>query len=301
MNESVCVLLLGGTGKRMFPVSLSVNKHFFPLAGRFVAYHSFSIGLYAGLREFILVVNQDDEPVWRKIWGDGSHLGLKISYVIQQAPRGIVDGLSAVISQRKGLLDRRNILLVLGDNLLVGGQIIESLTNLARSPNSIGVSRIFKYFCRDVSRYGSITESDHGEVTISEKSSQGPGWAIPGIYFISHSHLKVVSKVGLSDRNELEITSLLTQISESEGEKLEVIELSKATFWADVGTWSDFYEAEQFLCTLENQSGRSFNLPEEICYRYGYITKEKFIDIVTGMPHGDYRQSLEELLESHEY
>jgi glucose-1-phosphate thymidylyltransferase len=285
------VILAGGSGTRLYPVTLAINKHLLPIYNKPMIYYPLSLVMLLGLRDILFVTNPQDETVFRQIFGDGSHLGLKIQYQVQEKPRGLAEGL--ILAEE--FLSGDTVCYLLGDNIFFGHDLVSLMAQAKKEIEREGGAYVFGYSVRDPERFGIVTFDEEGRVvSLEEKPSQPKSnYAVVGMYFYDHQAVEIAKKVSPSSRGELEITSVNKEYLRRG--KLKVKLLGRGFAWFDAGTHDSFLEAGEFVATIEKRTGLMIGCIEEIAYRNGWITREQLLKLAAPLRKTDYGRYLEEL------
>ncbi len=267
MAVSKGILLAGGTGSRMFPVTRSVNKHLLPVYNKPMIYYPLSILLMAGIRNILLICREEDVVQFKRILKDGSHLGIKIEYAVQNEARGIADAL--IIGEE--FIDGENVCLVLGDNILYANDFQEIITRAASLEEG---ALLFGYCVKDPERYGIVEFDAQGRVTDLVEKPKDPKshYAVPGLYFYDANASRIAKGLRPSARGELEITDLNREYLKQG--KLKVEKLGRGVAWLDAGTFDSLMEASHFIQAIEHRQGFMIGCVEEIAWRKGFISRE---------------------------
>ncbi|MBD0780024.1 glucose-1-phosphate thymidylyltransferase RfbA [Maribacter sp. ANRC-HE7] len=265
------IILAGGSGTRLFPITISISKQLLPVYDKPMIYYPLSVLMIAGIREILIITTPHDQEAFKNLLGDGSQVGCKFEYAVQPEPNGLAE---AFIIGEKFIGDDR-VALVLGDNIFYG----HGLGRLLRSKTNIDGASIFAYPVNDPERYG-VVEFDKEQKVISiEEKPQEPKstYAIPGLYFYDNKVVEYAKKVKPSARGEKEITSL-NQMYLDNGE-LEVGIMERGMAWLDTGTVDAMDDASEFVRVMEKRTGNKIACIEEIAYLHGYIDKKQAIKI----------------------
>ena len=264
------VILAGGSGTRLYPATIAINKHFIPVYNKPMIYYPLSILMLAGIREILLVVNPQDRGAFECLLGDGEKLGLKLTYRIQEAPRGLAHGLSLAEDFAAG----EAVCLILGDNIFFGHGLPELLREAKEGVEKEGGAFLFAYYVPDPERYGVVEFDAEGRVVSLEEKPASPrsNWAVVGLYFYDPKVFDYVKEIEPSDRGELEITSVNQKYLEAG--RLRVKLFGRGFAWFDAGTHDSFLEAGEFVATIEKRTGLMIGCPEEIAYRQGWIDRK---------------------------
>ena len=264
MNTRKGILLAGGTGSRLHPITLSISKQLLPIYDKPMIYYSLSVLMLAGLREIAIITTPQDQEQFKRLLGDGSQWGLSLTYVTQSSP----DGLAQAYTLCEAFLDGAPSAMVLGDNIFFGHGLPESLSRAAERGQG---GTVFGYRVVDPERYGVLDFGADGQVRkIIEKPSQPPSpYAVTGLYFLDGTAPQRAARLTPSARGELEITSLLQSYLDEEALHVELI--GRGYAWLDTGTHGSLLDASNFVRTLSERQGQQVGCPEEIAWRKGWI------------------------------
>lgn len=282
------VILAGGSGTRLFPITKAVCKQLLPVYDKPMIYYPLSTLMLAGIKEILIITTPQDKSLFEKLLGDGHNWGIQIQYAIQDTPRGLAD---AFILGEK-FIDQKPCCLILGDNIFYSEGLIE---NLKRCTQIKKGAKVFAYFVKDPENYGVVSFDSNKKVTSIEEKPQSPksNYAIPGLYFYDSKVCKYAQAVKPSPRGEIEITDINRMYLEN-GE-LEVEVLGRGTAWLDTGTHESLLQAGNFIQVVEARQGLKIGCPEEIAYRKGFITKDqlnKLAENLTKTEYGKYLQRI---------
>ncbi len=282
------LILAGGSGTRLYPVTMAVNKHFLPIYNKPMIYYSLSLVFLAKIREIIIVVNPEDEKNFKQLLGCGEELGVNIEYKVQYEPKGLADGVKLC----EDLIKEQPILMVLGDNVLFGHGLTELLTETKREIEKEGGSFIFGYYVKDPSRFGIIEFDKNGRVLSVEEKPNNPKshYAAIGVYFFDEKVVDFAKKIRPSNRGEYEITSVLEEYLRIG--KLRAKVLGRGFAWFDAGTHDSFLEAGEFVATIEKKTGLMIGCIEEIAYRNGWIDKKQLLKMAERFEKTEYGKYL---------
>lgn len=284
------IILAGGRGTRLYPITLSISKQLLPVYDKPMIYYPLSMLMLAGMREILLISTPEDLPSFRRLLGSGNQWGLQMSYAEQLEPRGLAE---AFIIGREFVGDSPACL-ILGDNIFFGQGMRDALRSAAKVTEG---ATIFAYPVRDPERYG-VVEFDNNLKAISiEEKPEKPrsNYAVPGIYFYDNKVLDIAAELKPSKRGELEITDVNRHYLERG--KLQVEVLGRGIAWLDAGTHESLLQAASFVQAVEERQGLMISCPEEIAYRNGYITAEELRVLATKMASNLYGEYLLRLVE----
>ena len=281
------ILLAGGTGSRLYPITTSVNKQLLPIYNKPMVFYSLSLIMLAGIKEVTIVCNPKDIEHYRQLLGRGESLGMNISYKKQNIPNGIPSALALA----SDTVQEKDILLVLGDNILVGNNLSPSLK--VDKPSH---AKIFPYMVRNANQFGVITFDNEGKpLKIEEKPSDiHRGYAIPGVYFLPNSALEISKTLTVSDRGETEVSDLLNYYLDQKTLTVEV--LGRGIAWMDTGTPEGLSAASQMVQTLESRQNYQIGNIHEIAYQNQWITREMLEEFAEQCSKSNYGKYLLEVI-----
>jgi len=279
------IILAGGTGTRLFPVTAVVSKQLLPVFDKPMIYYPLATLMFAGIREILIITTPQDRPLFERLLGDGSDFGLQFSYSVQHQPRGLAD---AFIVGRK-FVGTDRVALILGDNIFHGHGLPEQLQRAVVRTHG---ATIFGYFVNSPQNFGVVElDSDGSVLSIEEKPTQPKSSiAVTGLYFYDNDVLDIAARIGPSPRGELEITEI-NRAYLARGD-LHVEILGRGYAWLDTGTHASLVEASHFVQILEQRQGMRIACPEEIALRLGYITLDKFHSLAQKNAQSSYGEYL---------
>jgi glucose-1-phosphate thymidylyltransferase len=282
------ILLAGGTGSRLAPITNVISKQLLPIYDKPMIYYPLSLMMASGIEKFVLVTTPRDQGAYQALLGDGTSWGIKINYVVQVEPRGIPQALTLANRYTQD----SPTMLVLGDNIFYGSKIA---TKLHQEPGFKG-AKIYGYLVNDVSSFGNVViDSSEKVLELREKPQNvGRGFAIPGIYHLDETAALRVDSLKLSARGELEIVDLLSSYL-LEG-KLDCEIMDRGTAWLDTGTIEDLYAATELVRVVQERQGMLIGSPEEVAFRRGLISRTELEALATGLSNSLYGKQLLDLL-----
>lgn len=280
------IILAGGSGTRLYPITKAVSKQILPLYDKPMVYYPLSVLMLAGIREVLVISTPRDISLFRELFGDGSQLGMEFQYAVQDQPRGLAD---AFIVGRD-FIGSDSVALVLGDNIFYGQSFTATLKAAATKIQREGGAVIFGYYVKDPTAYGVVEFDGDGKVLgIEEKPAQPKSnYAVPGLYFYDNSVVDIAATVKPSARGEIEITTVNNTYLERG--KLSVELLGRGMAWLDTGTYDGLLEASNFIATIQKRQGMYVSCIEEIAFRNGWLSKEQLLQLASGYKtdYGDY-------------
>lgn len=282
------IVVAGGSGKRMYPVTIGVSKQLLPVFDKPMIYYPISVLMLAGIREILIIASPSDLSALQRLLGDGSQFGIDLKYEIQSSPEGIAQAF--IIGEK--FIDKDDVCLILGDNIFFGNNFETILKDLSQETNG---ATIFGYRVKDPHRFGIVDFDKKGNVTSLEEKPLNPksNCAITGLYFYDKNVVEIAKSIKPSNRGELEITSI-NQIY-MDKKRLKVKILGRGFAWLDAGTFRSLLDASFFIETIENRQGYKIACLEEIAYNQDWISKnqvEKAADKLKQTSYGSYLISL---------
>jgi glucose-1-phosphate thymidylyltransferase len=283
------IILAGGSGTRLYPLTRSISKHLLPIYDKPMIYYPLSTLMLAGIKEFLIISTTQDTPRYKELLGDGSDLGISIRYAIQPSPDGIAQAF--IIGEQ--FIGKDKVALILGDNIFYGYEFQKLLTEVVNPENG---ATVFGYYVNDPERFGVIDFSEDGTVTSIDEKPTHPktNYAVTGLYFYDNRVIDIAKSIRPSQRGELEITDV-NKVYLEWGE-LTVKLLGHGNAWIDTGTHQSLYKASQFIKTLEETQNIKIACIEEIAYQKGYITNGNLYNLAMPLMKNEYGQYLIKLL-----
>ena len=268
------IILAGGAGTRLYPITLAVTKQILPLYDKPMIYYPLSVLMLAGIREVLIISTPRDIPLFKELFGDGSALGMSCSYAAQKEPRGLAEAF--IIGE--AFIGGDSCALVLGDNVFYGQGFTGALKAASAQVTQNGGACIFGYYVKDPGAYGVIEFSPDGAAVSIEEKPQLPKshYAVPGLYFYDNAVVGIARNLAPSPRGELEITDVnKTYLAQG---KLTVEKFGRGLAWLDTGTYDGLLEATNFIATVQKRQGLYVSCIEEIAYKNGWISKDKLLE-----------------------
>lgn len=286
------IILAGGTGSRLHPMTISVSKQLMPVYDKPMIYYPLSTLMQAGIREILIITTPEDNEAYNNLLGDGSEWGLKLSYAVQPSP----DGLAQAFIIGEEFIGKSRVCLVLGDNIFYGNRIEETLK---KAVNRKQGASVFAYYVNDPERYGVVTLDDESHAIDLEEKPKKPksNYAVTGLYMYDNDVVRIAKSIKPSARGELEITDVNKTYLQDR--KLRVELFDRGTAWLDTGTVQSLLDAANFIRVLEERQGLKIGCPEEIAWREGFIDTPQLKKLARKLNKSGYGQYLLELLRSH--
>lgn len=282
------IILAGGSGTRLHPLTLAVSKQLMPIYDKPMIYYPLSTLLWSGIREILIISTPHDLPLFRQLLGDGRNLGCRFEYAVQEQPNGLAEAF--IIG--KEFIGNDKVALVLGDNIFYG----TGLSALLQANNNPDGGIIYAYHVHDPERYGVVDFDEQGKVLSIEEKPEKPksNYAVPGIYFYDNDVVDIAANIKPSKRGELEITDVNKEYL-NRG-KLKVSILDRGTAWLDTGTFNSLMQASQFVQVIEERQGLKIGAPEEAAYKMGFIDEKQLRNLAEPLLKSGYGKHLVSLI-----
>ncbi|WP_452225463.1 glucose-1-phosphate thymidylyltransferase RfbA [Lacinutrix chionoecetis] len=283
------IILAGGSGTRLHPLTLAVSKQLMPIYDKPMIYYPLSTLMWAGIKDILIISTPHDLPLFEALLGDGKKFGCNFQYAVQEAPNGLAEAF--IIGA--DFIGNDKVALILGDNIFYG----TGLEKLLQENNNPDGGIIYAYHVHDPERYGVAEFDANGKVISIEEKPENPksNYAVPGIYFYDNDVVDIAKNIKPSHRGELEITDVNKAYLEQG--KLKVSVLDKGTAWLDTGTFKSLMQASQFVQVIEERQGLKIGAIEEVAYRMGYISKTQLQELIQPLVKSGYGKHLLSILE----
>ncbi len=284
------IILAGGSGTRLYPITKAISKQIIPVYDKPMIYYPMSVLMLAGIRDILIISTPRDIGLFEELFGDGSYLGLNLSYAVQPAPNGLAEAF--IIGEK--FIGNDSVALVLGDNIFYGQSFGKTLEEAARVTD---YSTIFGYYVSNPQAYGVVEFASDGRVISIEEKPTHPksNYAVPGLYFYDNDVISIAKSIKPSARGELEITSVNNDYLKRG--KLNVKLLGRGMAWLDTGTHDTMLEASNYVETIQKRQGLYIACLEEIAYKKGYIDKMQLIELAQMLNKSDYGKYLMKIAE----
>ena len=282
------IILAGGSGTRLHPLTLSVSKQLMPVYDKPMIYYPLSTLMLAGINEILIITTPYDQAAFKKLLGDGSRLGCKFEYVVQHEPNGLAQAF--VLGEE--FIGEDNVALVLGDNIFYGS----GMSGLLQSNNAPDGGVVYAYHVSDPERYGVVEFDEEMKAVSIEEKPEVPksNYAVPGLYFYDNEVVEIAKNIKPSPRGEYEITDVNAEYLRRG--KLKVSVMNRGTAWLDTGTFASLMQAGQYVQVIEERQGLKIGCIEEVAYRMGFINKEQLIELAQPLKKSGYGVYIENIV-----
>lgn len=272
------IILAGGSGTRLYPITKAVSKQILPLYDKPMIYYPLSVLMLSGIREVLIISTPRDISSFKELFGDGKWLGMHFEYAVQEKPRGLADAFIV----GKDFIGSDSVALVLGDNIFYGQSFTSTLKNARSKISSNGGAVIFGYYVKDPTAYGVVEFDEGGRVLEIEEKPAKPksNYAVPGLYFYDNDVVRIAQDVKPSARGEIEITAVNNAYLQKK--QLSVELLGRGMAWLDTGTYDGLLEASNFIATIQKRQGLYVSCIEEISFSNGWIDKKQLLSLASG-------------------
>lgn len=291
MKNRKGIILAGGSGTRLYPLTLAISKQIMPVYDKPMIYYPLYVLMEAGIRDILIITTKRDNETFKELLGDGSKWGMHFEYTIQEKPNGLAEAF--IIGE--DFIGQDNVVLILGDNMFYGGNLKEILKRANAREDE---STIFGYKVKDPRSYGVVEMDEHGNAISIEEKPQNPksNYAVPGLYFYTNDVVEIAKNVKPSARGEIEITSVNEEYMKMK--KLKVEKLGRGMAWFDTGTHDALIETASFVQTIQKRQGLQICCPEEIAFENGWITADQLEELSKSLLKTDYGKFLKNLAEN---
>lgn len=282
------IILAGGSGTRLYPITQGISKQLTPVYDKPMIYYPLSVLMLSGIKEVLIISTPADLPQFKALLGDGNNIGMSFSYMEQPSP----DGIAQAFILGEDYIGDDDVCLILGDNIFYGSGFTTILEKSSANVTKDNKATVFGYFVKDPERYGVAEYDSNGNVLSIEEKPDDPksNYAVVGLYFYPNSVVEIAKQIKPSKRGELEITAINQRYLEQGNLKVEF--MGRGYAWLDTGTHESLLEASNFIQTIENRQGLKVACIEEIAYEMGYISKEKLIELAQPLKKNQYGQYL---------
>jgi len=284
------IILAGGSGTRLYPITKAISKQLMPIYDKPMIYYPLSTLMMAGIREILIITTKEDNPQFKRLLGDGSQLGCRFEFAVQEIPNGLAQAF--VIGA--DFIGSDKVALVLGDNIFYGTGLDKKLQTLSE----VNGGYVFAYHVSDPERYGVVEfDKDMNALSIEEKPLQPKSnYAVPGLYFYDNDIVKIARELKPSKRGEYEITDVNRKYLENGN--LKVALLDKGTAWLDTGTFDSLSDASEFVRVIEKRQGTKIGCIEEVAFRNGFINSDQLLNIGNELAKSGYGEYLKQIVEN---
>lgn len=282
------IILAGGSGTRLYPITKAISKQLMPIYDKPMIYYPLSVLMMAGINEILIITTPEDNPQFKRLLGDGSQIGCRFQYAVQEVPNGLAQAF--VIGA--DFIGKDKVALVLGDNIFYGSRLGRQLQEL----NNVEGGYVFAYEVSDPERYGVVEFDESKQVLSIEEKPKQPksNYAVPGLYFYDNEVVNIARNLQPSARGEYEITDVNREYLNRGNLKVSI--LDRGTAWLDTGTFDSLHDATEFVRVIEKRQGTKIGCIEEVAWRMGYINDDELLQLAEGLVKSGYGVYLKELL-----
>ena len=290
MKNRKGIILAGGSGTRLYPLTIAISKQIMPVYDKPMIYYPLSVLMQAGIKDILIISTPRDIVAFKELLGDGSQWGMNFEYKVQEKPNGLAEAF--IIGE--DFIGDDNVAMILGDNMFYGNDLEETLKNANEREDE---ATIFGYYVKDPRRYGVVEIDENGNAVSIVEKPENPksNYAVPGLYFYTNDVIEIAKNVKPSDRGELEITTVNDEYMKLG--KLKVEKLGRGIAWFDTGTHDALIETASFVQTIQKRQGLLISCPEEIAFEKGWITAEELSALADKYMKTDYGRHLKDLAE----
>lgn len=279
------IILAGGLGTRLYPITKAISKQILPVYDKPMIYYPLSVLLLSGIREILIISTPRDIVVFEELFGDGHHLGLEIQYKVQEQPKGLAEAF--ILGEE--FIGKDNVALVLGDNIFYGSRFSETLKAAASRKEG---ATVFGYYVKDPTAYGVVSFDENGKATLIEEKPAEPksNYAVPGLYFYDNEVIEIAKNIKPSHRGELEITAVNNEYLQRGALNVEI--MGRGMAWLDTGNHDSLLDASNYVASIQKRQGLYISCIEEIAFKQGFIDRDQLLVLAESMKMTEYGKYL---------